>query len=112
VRSSFNQSRGEEPSRNSNKSSECGRADNRIDRHVSSLDLRYCLLADYESYVECQEKVSAVYSNRKKWMEMIVHNIARVGKFSSDRTIQQYADEIWEAVSCPVPAESKSSETK
>ena len=69
-------------------------------------------MADYKAYVECQEKVSAVYAERKKWMEKVVHNIARVGKFSSDRTIQQYADEIWGAVPCPVPAECKSSETQ
>ncbi len=53
--------------------------------------------------------MSAVYADRKKWLRMVVHNIANVGKFSSDRTIKQYADEIWGAEACPVPAEGKTS---
>lgn len=72
---------------------------------------RYCLLADYESYIKCQERVSEVYKNRRKWTQMVVLNIANVGKFSSDRTIQQYADEIWGAKPCVVPVESKSGAT-
>ncbi len=69
---------------------------------------RYCLLADYEAYIQCQERVSVVYADRRKWMQMVVLNIANVGKFSSDRTIQQYADEIWDAKPCVVPVEVKS----
>ena len=70
---------------------------------------RYCLLADYEAYIKCQDRVSEVYKDRRKWLEMVVHNIANVGKFSSDRTIQQYADEIWGAKPCVVPVETKPS---
>uniref|UniRef100_A0A673LEE6 Alpha-1,4 glucan phosphorylase n=1 Tax=Sinocyclocheilus rhinocerous TaxID=307959 RepID=A0A673LEE6_9TELE len=46
-------------------------------------------------YIKCQEKVSALYKNTKEWTKMVIHNIAGCGKFSSDRTIAQYAREIW-----------------
>ncbi len=55
----------------------------------------YMLLADYASYVACQEKVSEAYRDRKKWLAMSILNTARMGKFSSDRTIQEYSDDIW-----------------
>lgn len=48
-----------------------------------------------------------MYKDRRKWLQMVVLNIAHVGKFSSDRTIQQYADEIWDAKPCVVPVEGK-----
>ena len=73
---------------------------------------RYCLLADYESYIKCQERVSEVYQDRAKWLKMTIRNIATVGKFSSDRTINQYATEIWGAVPCPVPTEPTAATTK
>ena len=50
-----------------------------------------------------------MYKERRKWLQMVVQNIAHVGKFSSDRTIKQYADEIWEAKPCPIPLEVKTS---
>ena len=50
-----------------------------------------------------------MYTDRRKWLEMVVQNIAHVGKFSSDRTIKQYADEIWDVEPCPVPAEKVAS---
>ncbi|XDV18617.1 hypothetical protein PO909_024272 [Leuciscus waleckii] len=52
---------------------------------------RFKVFADYEDYIKSQEKVSALY----KWTKMVIHNIAGCGKFSSDRTIGQYAREIW-----------------
>ncbi|OHD76741.1 MAG: glycogen phosphorylase [Spirochaetes bacterium RIFOXYC1_FULL_54_7] len=55
----------------------------------------YMLLADYASYVACQEKVSQAYKDKKRWLQMSILNTARMGKFSSDRTIQEYSDEIW-----------------
>lgn len=58
-------------------------------------DDRYMLLADYESYIAAQEKVSATYANQDVWMRKSLLNIAASGKFSSDRTIAQYAREIW-----------------
>jgi len=56
---------------------------------------RFMLLKDYQSYIECQERVSALYSNQDAWMKKALLNIAASGKFSSDRTIAQYAKEIW-----------------
>uniref|UniRef100_A0A8B9L565 Alpha-1,4 glucan phosphorylase n=1 Tax=Astyanax mexicanus TaxID=7994 RepID=A0A8B9L565_ASTMX len=56
---------------------------------------RFKVFADYEDYIKCQEKVSALYKNSKEWTKMVIHNIAGCGKFSSDRTISQYAREIW-----------------
>ncbi|GAB1297498.1 Glycogen phosphorylase, liver form [Apodemus speciosus] len=49
----------------------------------------------YEAYVKCQEKVSQLYMNQKAWNTMVLKNIAASGKFSSDRTIKEYAKDIW-----------------
>jgi glycogen phosphorylase len=57
---------------------------------------RYLLLADYASYVACQERVARTYRDPAAWTKRSILNVARMGKFSSDRTIQQYANEIWE----------------
>ncbi|HEX2966512.1 MAG TPA: glycogen/starch/alpha-glucan phosphorylase, partial [Syntrophorhabdaceae bacterium] len=56
---------------------------------------KYCVLADYASYIECQERVSSVYRDREKWTKMAVLNVARSGKFSSDRAIREYAENVW-----------------
>ncbi|KAH8403200.1 hypothetical protein KR222_007268 [Zaprionus bogoriensis] len=55
----------------------------------------YYLLADYEAYIKAQDLVSKTYQNQAKWLEMSINNIASSGKFSSDRTIAEYAREIW-----------------
>ncbi|MBI5192806.1 MAG: glycogen/starch/alpha-glucan phosphorylase [Nitrospirae bacterium] len=55
----------------------------------------YMLLADYADYVNCQEKVSSVYLNPEDWTKKSIINVASMGKFSSDRTIKEYAGEIW-----------------
>jgi len=55
----------------------------------------YFLLADYASYVACQEKVARTYRDQAAWTRMSILNVAHMGKFSSDRTIRQYADEVW-----------------
>jgi len=55
----------------------------------------YLCLADYEGYVQAQARVDAAYKNRDQWVKMAVHNTARVGKFSSDRTIAEYAEKVW-----------------
>ena len=55
----------------------------------------YMLMADYQSYVEAQEKVSRVYLNQEQWTRMSILNVARVGKFSSDRAVREYCDKIW-----------------
>ncbi|XP_051257129.1 glycogen phosphorylase, muscle form isoform X1 [Dicentrarchus labrax] len=56
---------------------------------------RFKVFADYEDYMKCQEKVNALYKNPKEWTKKVIYNIAGCGKFSSDRTITQYAREIW-----------------
>jgi len=56
---------------------------------------RFYLFADFEDYIKCQDKVSATYQNQQEWMKMAIMNIASSGKFSSDRTIAEYAREIW-----------------
>lgn len=55
----------------------------------------YYLLADFDSYVEAQAKVDADFRNRKEWAKKCLINMANSGMFSSDRTIRQYAEEIW-----------------
>lgn len=57
----------------------------------------YMLLADYASYVACQEKVSEAFCGPSAWHAMAVRNIASMGAFSSDRTVRDYAREIWRA---------------
>jgi len=56
---------------------------------------RFLTLADYRAYITSQEMVSQVYTDQSKWAEMAIYNIASSGKFSSDRTIAEYAREIW-----------------
>jgi len=62
----------------------------------------YMLLHDYRSYISCQEKVSRHYADRDAWLRSSILNTARMGKFSSDRSIRQYCDEVWKVK--PVPA--------
>lgn len=51
--------------------------------------------ADYAGYVSCQERVSSVYLDRDDWTRKSIINVASMGKFSSDRTIREYAEDIW-----------------
>jgi len=55
----------------------------------------YFVLQDFQSYKEAQYKIDVAYKNKPRWSKMAIHNTASAGKFSSDRTIRQYADEIW-----------------
>ena len=55
----------------------------------------FFVLADFRAYVEAQETANMAYSDPKKWSSMAIRNVAGSGKFSSDRTILQYAEEIW-----------------
>lgn len=66
-------------------------------RLVNSLlyDDRYLLFGDYHSYIECQDRVSEAYTDKDKWAKMSILNVARMGKFSSDRSIKEYCEDIW-----------------
>ena len=55
----------------------------------------YFTLADFRSYAEAQKKISEMYADEKSWARKAMLNTAHAGKFSSDRTIQEYVDEIW-----------------
>ena len=55
----------------------------------------FLLLADFQSYIDCQEKVGEAYQNQELWTRMSILNTARMGKFSSDRAIKEYCEEIW-----------------
>jgi starch phosphorylase len=55
----------------------------------------FLLLADFAAYVDCQSRVSAAYKDTKQWTRMSILNTARMGKFSSDRAIREYCDDIW-----------------
>ena len=64
---------------------------------VNSLLTRddYMLLADYQSYIDCQDMVSLAYKNQEQWTRMSILNVGRIGKFSSDRSIRDYCANIW-----------------
>jgi starch phosphorylase len=53
------------------------------------------VMADFQSYSDCQAKVSIAYLDKENWARMSILNVARSGKFSSDRSIAEYAREIW-----------------
>ncbi len=55
----------------------------------------YLVLKDFAAYKEAQKRINEAYKNRDEWAKMAIINVAKSGKFSSDRTIQEYADEIW-----------------
>ena len=62
----------------------------------------FFVLADFREYADCQERVGQAYRDQDQWTKMSILNTARVGKFSSDRSIQEYCDEIWNVDPCPV----------
>lgn len=63
---------------------------------------RFMVMADFSAYAEAQRKVSEAFLDRENWTRMAIRNTARSGHFSSDRTIRQYAEEIWESSSVPI----------
>ncbi len=56
---------------------------------------RYMIMADFDAYTDCQQAVARAFSDKEQWARMSIYNTAHMGRFSSDRTIQQYAEEIW-----------------
>ncbi len=69
---------------------------------------RYFHCADFDSYVSCQRSAGQTFTDVEKWQTMSIHNVAGMGKFSSDRSIRQYTDEIWKAQSYRIKMRSPS----
>ena len=69
----------------------------------------YFILKDFRSYAEAQKRVEAAYRDEKGWARMAMLNVAHAGKFTSDRTIQEYVDDIWklDKVTVELPEEAK-----
>ncbi len=63
---------------------------------------RYLLLADFASYADCQDRISQAYRNPDAWTRMSIRNVSRMGRFSSDRTVREYASDIWGAAPAPL----------
>ena len=63
---------------------------------------QYMLFADYQDYVDCQDRVGKLFEDKKAWTRMSVLNAARMGKFSSDRSIADYSRKIWDVKPFPV----------
>jgi starch phosphorylase len=68
----------------------------------------YMLLADFAAYRACQDRVAEAYRNPTLWTRMSILNVARMGRFSSDRTIREYAQGIWGVEAVPVEISSPS----
>ena len=62
----------------------------------------FLVLADYQAYIDCQDQVSAAYRDQDNWTRMSILNAARTGKFSSDRSISEYCEDIWKVKPLPV----------
>jgi starch phosphorylase len=60
------------------------------------------LLADYQDYIDCQQRVGEVFADSERWTRMSILNVARIGKFSSDRSIKEYSEKIWQVSPFPV----------
>ena len=55
----------------------------------------FLLLADYQSYIDCQDQVNALWADQKAWRRKSILNVARMGKFSADRSIREYCERVW-----------------
>jgi len=75
-------------------------------------DDQFLVLADYQSYVDVQDKIDEAFRDKSNWAKMSIINTARMGKFSSDRSISEYCDEIWKVKSVPVELIENSNKIK
>ena len=62
----------------------------------------YLVLADYESYCEAQRRIDSAFRDRESWARRAILNVSRMGRFSSDRTVREYAEGIWDLDPLPV----------
>ncbi|HAH63736.1 MAG TPA: glycogen phosphorylase, partial [Treponema sp.] len=67
----------------------------------------FYVLADFDAYCKAQELVGTVYQDQKKWARTALMNIANSGKFSSDRTIEEYVKDIWHLEKTPITGSTK-----
>lgn len=72
----------------------------------------YLVCHDFYSYLEVQERVDATYRDPAKWNKMAIIGVAKSGKFSSDRTIKEYCQDIWRIESQPIPKPSMNPQTR
>jgi glycogen phosphorylase len=72
----------------------------------------YVLLADYQAYVDRQDEVDQIFQDQKRWTRMSILNVARMGKFSSDRAVREYCRDIWQVQPMPVDLEDLTLENK
>jgi len=63
---------------------------------------QYMLMADYRSYIDCQDRADHAFRDQENWTRMSILNVARMGKFSSDRSISDYSNDFWQTKSIPV----------
>ena len=63
----------------------------------------FLVLADYQSYIDCQQQVSALWQDPSAWTRKSILNVSRMGKFSSDRSIRDYCDLVWRVKPVPIP---------
>jgi len=69
--------------------------DSLLNTNVTDRADRYFILKDFRSYAEKRDEIVELYKKESKWAKAAIINVSNAGKFSSDRTIQQYVDEIW-----------------
>ena len=79
-----------------------------LNTQVTSRADTYFILKDFRAYAEAQEKVEKAYRNEKEWAKSAILNVGSVGKFTADRTIQEYVDEIWHLDKVKIPKKRSS----
>jgi starch phosphorylase len=67
----------------------------------------HMVLADYQYYIDCQDRISTAFKDQEKWTKMSILTVARMGKFSSDRTIHEYNEKIWHASPLKIDIENR-----